>query len=253
MDVKLKRLEKAPVIEALFDFDCDMPTKFSVEGHEDAFKASYVADYPEVRVRFSETHQIQSGKDGEASRNTQRTVDGYQFWNTEKNVLVQTRQQGFSFNKLRPYNTLDDYLSVIRLNWEKFVEIGQPIQLKTIRMRFINRIELPLTAGTLELKDYLRICPELPDDSDLAFTSFYHQHEAVEKETGNVVSIVLATQAAAENHLPLIFDITVSSTKVTEPDDWRGIEQQIATLRLLKNRMFANTLTPTCLSLYQQP
>jgi len=247
----LSNLEKAPVIEAIIDFDCDLPPKFRMMEHGEAFKASYAADYPEVRAIYSETHEIQSGKDGATTHNAQRTVDGYQFWNAEQNELVQVRDHGFSFNRLRPYGTLDDYLPVIRSNWEKFVAIGNPAQLKVLRMRFINRIELPFTASNFEFKDYLEICPQLPKDSNLDFAGFYHQHQAVEKETGNLASIVLATRPMVKGRLPLIFDITVSSPKATEPDDWEAIEGQFVTLRRLKNIIFENTLTKQCLNLCQ--
>jgi uncharacterized protein (TIGR04255 family) len=251
MSAELSKLKKAPVIEAIIEFDCDMPPKFKVAEYEEAFKATYSVAYPEFRTVYAETHEIQSDREGTTSHSAQRAVDGHQFWNAEKTELVQVRNWGFSFNRLKPYSTLDDYLPTIKLNWGKFAAVGQPIQLKALRMRFINRIELPSTTGNLELKDYLSICPQLPNGSNLVFTGFYHQHQAVEKETGNIASIVLATQPYAKDHLPLIFDITVISPKVTEPDDWQAIEEQFATLRRLKNSIFANTLTETCLSLCQ--
>jgi hypothetical protein len=53
--------------------------------------------------------------------------------------------------------------------------------------------------------------------------------------------------------LPLIFDITVESKKTGEVENWSWISGQIQALRVLKNRVFKNTLTEKCLNLFQQP
>lgn len=118
-------------------------------------------------------------------------------------------------------------------------------------MRYINRILLPLVNDALEFNDYIKACPQLPENSNLAFVGFLNQHSAVELATGNEVTIVLTTQAPENDQLPIIFDLTVCSQRSGEVENWGWILEQILSLRSLKNRIFENTLTEKCLNLFR--
>jgi hypothetical protein len=107
--------------------------------------------------------------------------------------------------------------------------------------------------GGVEMDDYLKIGPRLPDEDKLSFVGFLNQHAAVENETGNEVNTVLTTQAESNGKIPLIFDVSVSSSENGDPEDWSWIVTKIQELRLLKNHVFKNTLTEKCLNLFQQP
>ena len=72
---------------------------------------------------------------------------------------MQVRAQGFSFNRLAPYSGLDDYLPEIERTWSLYVDLASPVQIRAIRLRYINRILLPLAANTVDLDEYLKIGP----------------------------------------------------------------------------------------------
>lgn len=86
-----------------------------------------------------------------------RAIQALQFLQDDEKQLVQVRAQGFSFNRLASYTTLDDYLAEIQSVWELFTGLASPVQIRTIRLRYINRILLPLTNGSVELEDYFEI------------------------------------------------------------------------------------------------
>jgi len=109
-------------------------------------------------------------------------------------LLTKVRMQGFSFNRLAPYTSLDDYLPEIERTWGLFASIASPVQIRVVRLRYINRILLPLTNGRVELEDYLKVGPRLPDEDRLRFAGFLNQYAAVEIDTGHQVNIVLTSQ-----------------------------------------------------------
>ena len=120
-------------------------------------------------------------------------------------------------------------------------------------MRYINKIMLPpLPGGSVELASYLRVGPQSPDPRSFLLTSFLDQHTAVEHATNHRVNTVLSGQAAEAGGIPVILDNGVEADLVTTPDDWPSIEDKLLALRQLKNKVFALTLTPLCLSLFQQ-
>lgn len=109
----------------------------------------------------------------------------YQFVQSDGKQLVQVRAQGFSFNRLAPYTGFDDMLAEVERTWHLYVKIASPVQIRVIRLRYINRILLPLVEGRVELDEYLKVGPKLPDEDRLAFSGFLNQHLAIEKGTGH--------------------------------------------------------------------
>lgn len=244
------RLKAAPIVEAVLDIDCDMGPKFDLAALECAARAAFKDAYPRIRTKFLEEHQIKQVGDGSAEHTTKRGIQALMFHSDDVKQIVQVREQGYSFNRLAPYSTLDDYLAEIERTWRLFVGLASPVQIREVRLRYINRLLLPIVENRLEFTDYLKVSPQLPDESNLSFVGFVNQHSAVETGTGNQASIMLTTQPPEENDLPLIFDIGVSHAEAGEIEDWPRILKKIESLRSLKNRIFQNTLTQSCLKLF---
>lgn len=245
------RLKSAPIVEAVLDIDCDMGPKFDLAALEGAARVAFKDAYPKIRTKFLEEHQIKHVGDGSAEHTAKRGIQAFMFHSDDAKQIVQVREQGYSFNRLAPYSTLDDYLAEIQRTWRLFAEITSPVQIRAVRLRYINRLLLPIVEDRLEFTDYLKVSPQLPDESNLTFVGFLNQHSAVETGTGNHATIMLTTQPPEENDLPLILDIGVSHTEAGEIEDWPRILKNIESLRSLKNRIFQNTLTQSCLKLFQ--
>ena len=136
--------------------------------------------------------------------------------------------------------------------WQTFLKVASPVQVAAIRLRYINRILIPLVGGEAHLEEYLKTAPQIPKGAGLKLVGFLNQHLAVETDTGNQVNIVLAAQAPESGVLPLIFDNTAASLAQGDPQDWPWIREKILSLRIVKNRVFRETLTEPCLNLFQQ-
>lgn len=245
-------LPNPPIVEAVVDIDCDMPPQHDLAALEAPAREVFRNPYPTCQPVFSHEGQIEL-YGGEVLPEVSGTIriHALRFLQEDEKQLVQVRTQGFSFNRLAPYSNLDDYLPEIARTWRLFVNLASPTQVRVVRLRYINRIDLPLTEGRIELGEYLRVGPQLPDGAGLSFAGFLNQHTAVEEGTGSTVSIILATQQPQTGILPIVFDITAGRPATAEPDDWNGIADSIQSLRRLKNRVFWNTLTDKCLNLFQ--
>jgi len=248
------RLPKAPIIEAVLDIDCDMPPGNDIAKLESPAHELLREHYPNVRPIYVQTHQIQTQKDQPPQLSVQQAVQALQFMHQGEKQIVQFRAQGYSFNRLAPYTNLDDYLPEIERTWKLFINVAAPTQIRTVRLRYINRILIPMPEGQLDLGEYLTVGPRLPDETRFTFTGFLNQYTAVENETGNHVSIVLTTQPPENpKQLSLIFDITVANLQSSEVENWTWLLARVQALRGLKNRVFRDTLTEKCLTLFQQP
>jgi uncharacterized protein (TIGR04255 family) len=245
------RLPKPPIVEAVLDIDCDLSPKQSPASMLEAARATFAERYPKLKVQKLHEHRIQSKPDTPPELDVREGLLALRFLQQDDKQLVQVRAQGFSFNRLEPYTTLDDYLPEIERTWNQYREVASPFGVRMIRLRYINRILLPGQRGQVDLDQYLKLGPHLPDEENLKFIGFVHQHEAEEVGTGHRVSIVLATQGFENQALPIILDTTAAARTDIKPEEWSCILGKIQALRTLNKLIFRDTLTDRCLQLFQ--
>jgi len=253
MSTDNQKLKNPPIVEAIIDIDCDMPPDFNLRNVESLINNIFKTEYPNLKKRYSFNGEI-GFKVGESPtvKNGDAHIQAILMNNSAGNQLVQIRQNGFSFNRLTPYTSLDDYLPEVERVWKLFFENFSPLFVQRIGLRYVNRILLPLKNTTLDLDTYLKVGPKLPKDSHLEFAGFVHQQQLVESNTGNQANIVLATQSDNSEILPLIFDIGTTKEINLEPSKWDQIESVILSLRTLKNHIFFDSLTKECTCLFNQ-
>ena len=243
-----------PIVESIFDIECDFHPGFQLSGFQEEAAQLFKDTYSKARKVMFQTHQFKYGKDSPPQQTVMEGgIQALQHFTEDEKQLVQIRNSGYSFNRLAPYTSLDDYLPEIEKTWGLFVELVNPIQIRAIRLRYINRILLPLESGGVQLDSYLKMAPQLPEEDSFSLTGFLNQYQAEDLETGSQVNIVLTAQPKEGNILPVIFDSTVLAPTQSRPDDWESIKGKILVLRELKNRIFLKALTQKCLDLFQQP
>jgi uncharacterized protein (TIGR04255 family) len=253
MDEPMPKLKNAPIVEAVLNIECDMPPNFDLAALREITQKTFLPRYPKFKALLMREHRLDAKPETETHVSVKNILYAIQVIQEDEKQLVQIRSQGFSFNRLAPYSTLDDYLGEMERTWFLFVRLSSPVQTRFIQLRYINRILLPAPKGQLvELEHYFRICPRLPDEEKLSFIGFLNQHSALENETGNHVNIILTTQPVENEKLPIIFDITATCQIAIAPENWQAIVPRIQSLRDLKNRVFRNTITDTCINLFQQ-
>jgi uncharacterized protein (TIGR04255 family) len=244
-------LANAPIIEAVIDIDCDLPPDLDITALEPQARNVYGSQYPKLKTQFLQEHEIRTQGSGSHEFRVRRGVQALRFLHDDEKQIVQVRREGYSFNRLAPYSTLDDYLPEVERTWRLFLGLTAVIQVRAVRLRYINQIRLPAVDGKVDLDEYLCLGPRVADEEGLMLSGFLNQHSAVEVASGHEVNVVMTSQAREGDILPIILDIGASSSGPGEPDDWGEILQRIQSLRRLKNRIFANTLTERCINLFQ--
>jgi len=252
MSDHILNLKTPPIVEAVLDIDCDMPPAFDLMALEPSARDALRDHYPKFRTRIMQAVQFEAAADRAPNVTTKQGIQALQFLQEDEKQLVQVRPQGFSFNRLAPYSSLDDYVPEMERTWRLFLGLAAPLQVRVVRLRYINRFLIPLTSGRVDLDEYLTLGPRLPDENRLTLVGFVNQHSAAEAGTGNQVNIILTAQPPDHDKLPVILDIEAFRLGNGEPGDWTAIHSKIQSLRQLKNTVFKNSLTDQCLHLFQQ-
>jgi uncharacterized protein (TIGR04255 family) len=245
-------LGSAPIIEAVIDIDCDMPPNPDIEALDAVAKSALADRYPISRRRLLREHLISDVAEGSVAVASRQGLQALQYLAADEKQLIQWRPNGFSFNRLAPYTSLDDYLPEIERTWKLFVDVAKPVVCRAVRLRYINRLLLPLDGGRVDLDDYLAAGPRLADEGRFSVAGFVSQQSMLDAATSSQVNVVLATQPnTADDRLPIIFDIEASQNGSYEPGDWSALSGRILVLRELKNLVFMKSLTDKCLNLYR--
>jgi uncharacterized protein (TIGR04255 family) len=245
------QLGQAPIIEAVLDIDCDLPVTVNRDELEKAARAALHGRYPHFKQQFIQTHLVTSNGEEPPQMKTNEVRGAMQFFTEDRKQLVQFRPNGFSFNRLAPYTTLDDYLPDIEAAWHLFEELAHPVQIRKVGLRMINRMLLPMEDGQINFSEFLQVSPRLPATGlRLMFSGFLDQHLAVDMDTKNQVNIVKTTEMLEGDKLPMILDIEAFHESHEAPPAWPELLERIQSLRNLKNRVFQHTLTPRCLNLF---
>lgn len=244
-------LRNPPIVEAVVDIECDFKPGQKLNALEEPARQRFGDSYPKFRPQFLQELQIQLKENESVTQSKRQGIQAFQFLKDDEKQLVQVRSTGYSFNRLSPYTSFDDYLPEIQRTWDLYREVATPIQIKLVRLRYINRIRLPFADSRVELDEYFELGPRLPDEERLTMVGFLNQYVAVEADTGHQVTTVLTAQQPEKDCVPIIFDNAAAAMSPLDPENWDRLEATLEALRALKNRVFRNTLSDKCLHLFQ--
>ena len=151
MDEMNPPLPKAPIVEAVVDIDVEMRPGFVLGDARDRLATAFADRYPSVREREFDAHQIHKRPGVPGTVKSQSGLESLMFYQADEKQLIQARRRGYSFNRLAPYEGFDQYQSEVEARWQQFSAIVEPVRVRAVKMRFINKIEIPLAEGRVDL------------------------------------------------------------------------------------------------------
>jgi len=232
-----------PIKEAILDIRVNLPEETGLEQLE-TYHDEIKGRFPKKEKRFVwegkiefKKEEIQPAIEAPPSRH-----DGFLFRSEDGSKVVQARLDGFTFNKLKPYDNWESFSSEGRGLWDHFVRIAKPKNVIRLALRYINRIEIPLPLE--KIQDYILTFPQVASGIPNKLSNFLVRLEIPNPEiqAKAVVTETMETIPPSGEFLPFIFDIDVIRTDVLEPTApaiWQIMEE----LRGFKNSIFLKSIT----------
>ena len=246
--VTQEHLNNAPIVEAIVDIRVKLPPKTDIAKLE--FKGESISSqYPKKkkRIKFEGKFDIREGELPKY-KDTPAYIDGYIYETEDEKHVVQTRLDGFTFSRLKPYQTWENLRDEAHKLWKHYVRIASPEIITRVALRYINRLELPLSMS--DFNEYLISSPTIPQNLSQAISGFLMRFVVPEKSIDALAIITQAFERVINNKVPIILDIDVFKKKeyaVDKNDVWDDIEK----LRELKNRIFFEFITKKTKELYK--
>ncbi|MHB8846286.1 MAG: TIGR04255 family protein [Nitrospirota bacterium] len=231
---------RAPITEALLDIRVELNKSFPLSDLEQLHQK--IKDrFPDKQQRIAFQTNIKLAPSGPTAEIPSSQPDGYLFRSSATNKILQARLDGFTFNKLKPYQNWQVFKSEAQELWDLYYQCTKPLKITRLALRYINRIDLPVPFNTF--KDYILTLPEVAPELPQALAGFFMQLTIPnsEKEATAVVNETIENVTGSQK-LPLIFDIDVFrevSFMNNRADIWPIFDQ----LRDFKNDIFFSSIT----------
>jgi uncharacterized protein (TIGR04255 family) len=238
-------LPNAPITEALIDI--------RIKAKEDFDVAHFLTLHDAISGQYPERRHATDGKEFEFKRKTPispvRKIDGT-FSPLLMAAIFQARIDGFTFNKLKPYDKWEPFRDEALRLWELYKDLISP-EIIRVALRFINKIDIPLFSQTaLDFDDYLTAGPIVPKELPQGISSFLTRVVIHDPEIDVAAIITQAFEQIVDPKLiPIILDIDVFRQKevISEEEAWQTLEK----LRHFKNRIFFASKTEKTKELFQ--
>ena len=246
----VEAFSNAPITEAILDIETKLQHGIGLNIF-DEFQENIKDSFGDRKTKHSFQAEIRflPGKDETTPIVPKDKVEGYLFHSKNKNKIVQARLDGFTFNKLQPYENWNNFHSEARKLWELYSKIVKPISIERIALRYINRIEIPLPFN--DFSEYILTNPQIAPKLPQALSYFLMRMEIPNDKIGAIAIITQTMQKPTKSQkLPLIFDIDVikkADYTEKESDMWKNF----SLLRQFKNEIFFNSITEKTKELFK--
>jgi uncharacterized protein (TIGR04255 family) len=244
-------LRNAPIREALIDFRARARIPWDAETLRSALQPK-LPDYPTVVVQNSMIVGFMvKPHSATAETKHEQSWKGLQFRSSDGIRVARFDRDGFTFSRLAPYQDWNDLQNEMLRLWEIHVKAADPDKIVRIGLRFINRIDLPLT--TVEMQDYIPSFPKQPLGLEkLNQASFLHIDNFQVPNYGYAINVTktlergVPDKAGVVNSWGVILDIDVATGANIEINDVAQIKTKLAEMRWLKNKVFFGSISDNC-------
>jgi len=247
--VEYTLLKNAPITEALIDLRVKIKEGFDVEQFQ-SLAGAISGKYPDKKTRHRWEGRVEFKKGGEPSSSGTETIDGYIFTSADKRQVFQARIDGFTFNRLKPYDKWESFRDEARQLWKLYSDLVSP-EIVRVALRYINKFEIPLISQpSIKLSDFLAAAPIVPKGIPQGVSSFLSRVVVHDPETDADAIITQAFEQIVDpKFIPLILDIDVFKQKelISEEEAWQTLEK----LRHFKNNIFFKSITEKAKELFR--
>lgn len=240
-------LSRAPIIEAVIGVTARAESVWEESAISDQFKQR-LPEYPSLQTHREVRYEFKHAADAQPE---QAVHDmgwrGLRCESADKLHIVQFNRDGFSFSRLKPYQSWGQFHQEGMRLWGLYNEVAQSAEIQRLGLRFINRIEF--SPVEVKLENLLENPPKTPRGMRIPFEGFLQHNTFSVPGYPYGINLIQTVQPAqgSDDSRGVILDIDVFTTKpITDQD---SIGQHLTNMRWLKNKVFFGSITTQTLEL----
>lgn len=246
----IRRLERPPITEALVDLRA-APRRPLDAAALRRLKEIVGDRFPKVTQRNALGLEVDV-------RGAIPTVDrkvnglrGFFFESADGRDIAQFRVDGFTYNRLKPYEGGDQLVERALELWSTYVSVADPQGVARIAMRYINHVQLPPEG---DFDEYLTAAPPPPQGLAGAIGSFLSRVTVIDTPTSRQAIVTQSAEPAPDGKAyRLLIDVDaaqVSSSDIGLRTERESVRDSLLMLRETKNTAFFGAVTEKTLELF---
>ncbi len=233
-----RHYSKAPLTEAVLDIRVELPGEITLQELRDV-QVGEEESYPRREESIIVVGQMSMGTQVGAS--AKQTPNGYRFVSQDNRQIFQARFDGFTFNRLAPYETWESFRDEARRLWEVYRPIAKPKNITRLALRYINRLDLPLPLR--DFKDYLRTIPEISPNMSQGLSGYFMQLQLPQPDLEAMLRLnQTLIPPPGPNLVSVVLDFDLFC-KDNVPSEDQDIWKRFELLRTRKNEVFEACIT----------
>lgn len=229
-------LPHAPIVEAVLHWQAAATVQFNETQLAEQLQAAF-SDY-----QVGQQHNLEAAftgtKKGVEFKQT-ANWDGVRLTKSEDGrpvFICQFKTDGLVFSRLAPYLNWSNFEEESRRFWEKFVELGKPVEIARLSCRYISQIQIDEIS---EVGEYLDAGNGPLAKVGVSPEHFFHQDTVNLLDPPYTINLITAVQPnshSTNNQLFLIVDIDISANEAIT--DFNSVPTTMKDLRFIKNQVF---------------
>lgn len=246
------RFANPPVQEVVYHIRAVVPAPPDLNRIKVALAKELKVPYPVAEDFNLFQHTVHPGALGTASVQVQGGLFGIRFRNKKGTQVAHFTPTGLVMNWVKPYPGYAKCITVVKDLWKLYAKYYSPISVETVSMRYIDRIQIPLSDGSVNLGEYISIGASVPNIAGLSVSGF-NQTTEYHKVPENIRTRVnLATLNPLDHILPVLLDheafIDLKGQKDrSDKAIWPAFEKA----HQWSLQFFNGSLTPKCIDLFK--
>jgi len=241
-----KHYSRAPITEAIIDFRVALAEGFVPDKFGD-IHSQIKEDFPIMQPFHTKVGTVTFGHnsrlDSPIKVDTSQEHSGFWFRSRDNLRIFQATTGGFTFNRLAPYTSWEEFSTEAKRLWEIYNDICKPICVTRAAIRYVNQINIPVNE-LIELKDFLNTGPEVSSTlPQAALQTFFMQLQIPQQDLDCLLIINEAMVPRTNPHqVTIILDFDLFREQIWASDDkdlWLFLDR----LRHRKNEVFEASIT----------
>lgn len=233
-----KHYSRAPLTEALIDIRVELPSEMTLSNLSKVH-VGQEENYPRREENIIVHGKMSVG--AEVGASATQTSNGYRYLSKDSRQIFQARLDGFTFNRLAPYETWESFREEAHRLWTIYRSIASPKNITRIGVRYINRLDLPVPIK--DFKDYLRTFPEISSGMPQGLSGYFMQLQLPQADLNAMLVLNQALiPASAPKMVSVLLDLDLYS-ETDLPSDEQEIWERFELFRTRKNKVFEACIT----------
>lgn len=235
-----------PITEAVIGINFSSPIK---QTELNSVNKKFLTHYPHHQAVSNVALGFHIDQTNKATTNVDKKEDGHRRSTADMTQLLVLWPTSFVLSQLPPYAGWDQFFERFVRDWTILKRSVGFQTISRIGVRYINRIDIPITGSVIEYEKFLNVYPKLPDSLNPVFA--YALQAA--HELKNIDCLLRINSAAVPSpilgHASFMIDLDISKES-DPPQSDKDIYDLLNKIRVEKNAVFESCVSSRARDLF---